>query len=312
MDPRNKQNSTQAVVPSTPPLKGSTPVAPVPFRTAELPPTRLKMTPAQDVSSSAIVPQAVAPPELPTKKAAAQSAKQQQRQEILKLAADHAIPIEYARLVHSGAWTLEWAQRRHLSNEYRAQKLAERLRIQEAEEAQAGAILKRWMDQNTDLARLTHGGPVTAHLLQVEKFQWLWDDQPESQPKLETFAVLSLDDFRRWSSQWHTDSELANQRMQVAPRYSDRTVIPRWKLEKAYREQLACQVILYNGLEIEGFISGFYEFSLEFVQSLEEDAPRLFVLRHGIYQFWIFTDPEPVVTESATIESAPDAQVVAT
>jgi hypothetical protein len=297
MDPRHKQEKPTQSSQSSP-VKVAVPKKAVATRsthlphTAELPPTRLKTI--QDPPASLAEPPASVNPKKAVR-AAAKAAKEQRRLDTLKVAADIGISENYARLVMSGEWTPEYARQRYRFEEYRKEKLQarqEKLQARQAREPQVEVLLKQWVDQNSDLVRLTDRGPLMAHLLQVDKYEWLWDDQAGPQPKLETFAVITQDHSRRWSSQWQIDVQLEAQGLQVPPYYPLRRKIAAWKLEKAHRERLACQVVLYNGLEIEGFVAELNEFSLEFVQSLEEkDAPRLFVWRHGIYAFWIFTEP---------------------
>src|ERR1022692_2930665 len=99
-------------------------------------------------------------------------AKAQRRQEVLKFAAEHAICEQYALLVVTGEWMLEHAKQKNEIEELRKEKL----RIREAKEVRSEAILNGWVEQKADLVRLTPCGPLPGHLLQVDKFEWLWDD----------------------------------------------------------------------------------------------------------------------------------------
>src|ERR1017187_9388811 len=235
MDPRHNNNKETA----TPPVMQPQPVKKkaIPLPTAELPPTRLKAASCEQ--TPAAVPKAVieTPPPKAPKKSAKNAAKEQKRLELLQFAEANGIHPDHAYLVIRGDWTME-----------RAKQQARRQKIQQLRvlsEARPASILQGWLEKRVELIRLTSEGPRVGRLLEIQKYEWRWDDQPLREEKLDTFALLTGNDARIWGAEWSKEAELEALGLKVPESCPDRRYIPDSRLHWAMKNQAVCRVTLY-------------------------------------------------------------------
>lgn len=287
MDPRLKQKPAPEVEPE-PPAPTRVRIATQVSSPVASKPKKIQAATTAPTSIPETVPAAApAPPPSPeaatAKPKTAKAAKSQKGAEVAAFALEHDISADYARLVLAGTWTLQNAKQR----QKRAEVNKERALIREGAILKSEKLLSRWIEEKTDLVRVTDSGTSCGvHLLQIERLDLHWDDQDEPLPKIQSHLIYSQTDSQNWAATWKTDPALQAQGLTIPRRFADRVFIPNWEMERVTQRRRPCTIKFYNGLEITGYIVSWHDYALEMVSSLEDsEAAHIYVFRHAIYEF---------------------------